>query len=174
MGASAIPFMGPAAVAAGALTGLAGSATSFSLGILTVPGAAELAVALGVSLLVAEAGRWGVQMIGRRRRRLIRKAQRGAEQGRGGAIVAANLAGAVPTAVFGVVLVGSGLAVGCLLLSSISRVPSADGRWVALVVLGLGVGQTVTLAARGKRVLGWFGLVTVLVLGVWIWGRVGA
>lgn len=152
MGASPLPFVGPAAVVGGVLAAVAPGGR-WELGpALAVPDALPLAVALGVSIAIGETGRPLLSAMYRHRGPLRAVAERGALEGRAGRIRIAHLAGMLPTALLGAVLVVVGLLTGGLLLGVLD-VPPADGRWVALPVLGIGVGQAMSLTTFRFRTL---------------------
>ena len=146
MGASPLPFVGPAAVVGGVLAALVPGGR-WELGpVLSVPDALPLAVALGMSIAIGEAGRPLLSAIYRHRGALRGWAERGALEGRPGPVRIAHLSGMLPTALLGSVLVVAGLLFGGMLLG-VSDPRPADGRWVALPVLGIGIGQSLSLAA---------------------------
>jgi mannose/fructose/N-acetylgalactosamine-specific phosphotransferase system component IIC len=154
LGASPLPFVGPAAVVGGALAALA-PGPRLSLGpVLAVPEAVPLAVVLGVSIAVGEAGRPLLSEVYRRRGPLVELALSAARNGRAEGIRIAHLLGMVSTALLGLSLVTAGLLAGGLLLHH-GPAFQADGRWVALPVLGVGVGQACSLSMKRRA---------------WIWG----
>ena len=153
MGASPLPFVGPAGVVGGVLAAVVPGGR-WELGpVLAVPDALPLAVALGVSIAIGETGRPLLSAIYRHRGILRSMAERGALEGRAGQIRIAHLAGMLPTALLGWVLIAAGLLLGGLLLGVTNAWP-ADGRWVALPVLGIGVGQAMSLSGFRFRTLG--------------------
>lgn len=153
MGAASIPFMGPAAVAAGAVAGWTAADFWRFSGRLPVPDAASLALCLVIALILGESGRMAVDIIGRRRGAQIRRAEAAAESVNPAGIALANLSGMIPTALLGSGLVVLGLLGGSLGLRLLAEVPRADGRYLALVLFGLGLARTVSLVA--SRRVGW-------------------
>ena len=145
MGASPLPFVGPAALVGGVLAALVPGGRWEIGPVLTVPDALPLAAALGVSIAVGEAGRPLLSAVYRHRGVLRSWVERGALDARLGQIRIAHLAGMLPTALLGTVLVVAGLLTGGLLLAFLNS-PPADGRWVALPVLGVGIGQALSLS----------------------------
>jgi mannose PTS system EIIC component len=153
MGASPLPVVGPAAVVGGALAALC-PGSRWALGpVLSVPEAFPLALVLALCLALGEGARPFLQGIYRRRG--LGRVERAAEHGDARGLQRAHLLGLLPTAGLGVFLVALGLVLGAGLLRGAGSLPHADGRWVALPVLGVGIGQTTSLAV-GRR--------------AWIWG----
>ena len=168
MGASPLPGVGPASVAAGALAASAGGGRTALAPALTVPEAAPLAVALLVGVVLASILRPALSAMNRRRGFVHRTAHASAAEGRPGGVVAANLFGALPSGLLGMITVALGVGAGSVLLAATRGLSSGDGRWVAIPVLGVGLGQTASLAG-GKRVWAWIGAVLLvggLALGV--------
>jgi mannose/fructose/N-acetylgalactosamine-specific phosphotransferase system component IIC len=162
LGASPLPFLGPASVVGGALAACA-PGPRLGLGpVLAVPEAVPLAIALWVSILVGELGRPLLLRIYRHRGPLIAKAVRAAEANSVSRMRVAHLLGLVPTGLLGLGLCAAGLAVGILLLPMAPSV-HGDGRWVALPVLGIGVGQACSLAMKRRA---WIWGAAALVLGL--------
>ena len=162
LGASPLPFLGPASVVGGALAACA-PGPRLALGpVLTVPEAVPLAVALWTSVAVGEVGRPLLLRIYRHRGPLVAKALRAAEENGVSRVRIAHLLGMVPTSLLGVGLVATGLAVGTALLRTAPSHP-ADGRWVALPVLGIGVGQACSLSMKRRA---WIWGAAALVLGL--------
>jgi mannose/fructose/N-acetylgalactosamine-specific phosphotransferase system component IIC len=162
LGASPLPFLGPASVVGGALAAWA-PGPRLGLGpVLAVPEALPLAVVLGVSIAVGELGRPLLLRIYRHRGSLIAMAVKAAEENRVSRVRAAHVLGLVPTGFLGVGLVGLGLVVGTLLLR-IGPGAHGDGRWVALSVLGIGVGQACSLSMKRRA---WIWGAAALVLGL--------
>jgi mannose/fructose/N-acetylgalactosamine-specific phosphotransferase system component IIC len=156
LGASPLPFLGPAAVVGGALAACApGSRVGLS-SVLVVPEAVPLAVLLWVSIAVGELGRPLLQRIYRERGALIEMAVTGANEGRASRVRLAHGLGILPTGLLGLALVVAGLVAGAFLFRIVPDVHT-DGRWVALPVLGVGVGQACSLSMKRRA---------------WIWGAV--
>ena len=134
-----------------------------SLGpVLAVPEAIPLAIALWVSIAMGELGRPLLQHIYRRRGALVEMAVAGATEGRASRVRQAHLLGLVPTSVLGVMLVVLGLLLGTVLFR-IAPLTHTDGRWVALPVLGVGIGQACSLSMRRRA---WVWGAAALVIGV--------
>ena len=167
LGAATFPLVGPATVAAAALCGWAARDGATALGAVAVPDAAPLAVALVVAFILAEIGRRLVPRIRRRRSRLMRLAALAARSGRGDALVLINLRGVAQAAWLGAGLTAAGLLAGWPAAAGAAALPSADGRWVALPVLGAGLGLSVTLVQRGRRAWLWWGTVLGAALLGW-------
>ncbi len=169
LGGASFPLVGPAAVAAGAVAGWAARGGATPWGGLALPGAVPLAAALVVAFAVAETGRRAVILLRRRRGGLVRRALAAAEAGSAGGVLAANLTGAVQSAALGAGLAALGLVLGRLLLAGAAGLPAGDGRWVALPVLGVGLGHAVTLVERSRRGWVWFAVLLGLgALGWWL------
>src|SRR5262245_57618860 len=154
LGASPLPFIGPAAVVGGALAACAPGPRMDLSPALVVPAAVPLAVLLWVSIAVGELGRPLLQQIYRRRGALVGMALAGAAEGRASRVRRAHVLGVLPTSVLGVSLVAAGLLAGMLLFRIVPDT-HADGRWVALPVLGVGIGQACSLSMKRRA---------------WIWG----
>ena len=133
---------------------------SSAWGALRLPDAASLAAVLAGALLSAELGRALVMWKRRHRIGLVRRACAAVEAGSPRGVQLANFTGALQSVVLGMVLAGVGLLAGSFALALAGRVPVADGRWVALAVLGVGLGHTVTLVEKRGRGLAWL-LVTL-------------
>jgi mannose/fructose/N-acetylgalactosamine-specific phosphotransferase system component IIC len=154
LGASPLPLLGPAAVVGGALAAVA-PGPRVELGpALSIPGAVPLAIVLWMSIAVGESGRPLLQQIYRRRATIVEMALAAAGEGRADRLRIAHLLGVLPTGGLGVSLVAAGLVLGSILLRVGPNV-HADGRWVALPVLGVGVGQACSLSMKRRA---------------WIWG----
>ena len=129
---------------------------------LAIPEALPLAIALWMSIAIGELGRPLLQQIYRRRNPIVNMAVREAEKGRERGVRAAHVLGMVPTGVLGVSLVALGLLAGTALFR-VAPTFHGDGRWVALPVLGLGVGQACSLSMKRRA---WIWGAAALVLGV--------
>jgi hypothetical protein len=116
----------------------------------------------------AELGRLVIRALHRDRSGLLRRAVAAAEAGRGEGVVRANLAGAAQVAGLGAGLTVLGTVFGILLIGLADRVPSADGRWPALVLLGYGLGQGLSTLASRRRTL--FGLAGIIAACGALWG----
>jgi len=162
LGASPLPFIGPAAVVGGALAAASPGPRVVVGHALAIPEALPLAIALWMSILVGEVGRPLLQQIYRRRGAIVSLAVREAEGGHFSGVRRAHLLGMVPTGGLGVSLVALGLLLGTALFHV---VPSfhGDGRWVALPVLGIGVGQACSLLLKRRA---WIWGAAALVLGL--------
>jgi hypothetical protein len=162
MGASPHPMAGPAAVAAGALAASSlGTRTAWGPA-LALPDALALALALLTGVLAASGGRPLLSWVQRHRGPVVRDALRAAHEARPTGVVLAHLAGALPSGLLGLGVTGVAMLLGSAALSGTTSLEVGDGRWVALPVLGLGVGQLVSLTGRA-RTRGW--TVAMLVLG---------
>lgn len=164
MGTASIPFMGPAAVAAGAVAGWTVRDAWTFTGRLPIPDAASLAVCLVLALVLGESGRLMVDAIGRRRGVPIRRAEAAAAQGHPAGVALANLSGALPTALLGSGLVAAGLIGGAVSLELLAGIPRAEGQWLALVLFGLGLGRTVSLVASRRLGWGWVAVTGAVIL----------
>jgi mannose/fructose/N-acetylgalactosamine-specific phosphotransferase system component IIC len=162
LGASPLPFLGPAAVVGGALAACAPGPRVGLSPVLVIPEAVPLAILLWVSIAVGELGRPLLQRIYRRRGALVELAVTGAGEGRASRVRVAHLMGLVPTGLLGMSLVAAGLLVGTSGLDIAPHVHT-DGRWVALPVLGVGVGQACSLSMKRRA---WIWGAAALVLGV--------
>ena len=162
LGASPLPFLGPAAVVGGALAAVATGPRVHLGPAITLPGALPLAIALWMSIAVGESGRPLLQQIYRHRGTIVDIALGAARDGRADRLRIAHLLGIVPTAFLGMGLVTAGLLVGSILLRFGPNV-HADGRWVALPVLGVGVGQACSLSMKRRA---WIWGAAALVLGL--------
>ncbi len=154
LGAASFPLVGPATVAAAALAAWAARTVGEPWGAVTIPEAGPLAVSLLVAFALAEIGRRIVLALRRRRGRLMRVALMAARTGRGDTLVRLNLRGVGEGALLGAALVSTGLGIGWPLATFASDLPSVDGRWVALPVLGAGLGLSLSLVLRGRS--GWW------------------
>lgn len=160
MGGASIPWTGPAALVAGALACGRGE-HDLTGTLLQVPDAVTLAVVMGTALLLGEVGRRVIRRLGHRRRPWVVAASEAAGRGDPAGVVRANRLGIAQTAVASVALAAGGLILGHLLLLVLDPIPPLDGRWPAMLLLGLGLGQTASLVPQ--RRLGWIWLATVLV-----------
>jgi mannose/fructose/N-acetylgalactosamine-specific phosphotransferase system component IIC len=154
LGSSPLPGTGPASVTAGGGRTAMGPA-------LTLPGAAPLAVALLLGVALATILRPVLAAMNRRRARVHRIAYAAAATGRPGGVVAANLLGALPSGFLGMLSVATGLGAGGALLILVHGHDFGDGRWVAIPVLAVGLGQMASLAG-GRRVWAWVGAVLLV------------
>jgi mannose/fructose/N-acetylgalactosamine-specific phosphotransferase system component IIC len=161
LGSSPLPGVGPASVAAGAVAASAGGGRTALGPALTVPEAAPLAVALLLGVVLATILRPLLAAKNRRRAFIHRMAHAAAERGRPQGVVAANLLGALPSGLLGLVTVALGVGAGGIVLILIGDRASGDGRWVAIPVLAVGLGQMASLAG-GKRVWAWVGAVLLV------------
>jgi mannose/fructose/N-acetylgalactosamine-specific phosphotransferase system component IIC len=166
MGGASLPLTGPAAVVGGVLAGWAGEGAR--MGALALPPAVPLAVALGTAFLVGEGGRWATRRIRRGRLDLVVRAVTEAEGGNVGGVARANLRGAAAEAALGSGLVLAGLVLGAGLLVVGARLPEADPGWVALPLVGLGLGQIISLAGKRRWAVLWF-LAALLILSRRAW-----
>jgi len=130
--------------------------------VLAVPEAVPLAIALWMSIVVGELGRPLLLRIYRHRGGLIATAMTAAEENQVSRVRVAHLLGLVPTGLLGLGLVVVGLAAGTFLLRMTPTL-HADGRWVALPVLGIGVGQACSLSMKRRA---WIWGAAALVLGI--------
>ena len=163
LGLNPLPMVGPAAVVAGTLAASA-PGPRFPLGpVLAVPGAMPLAVALLLGIATASVGKLLVSRIQRGREDVLNAALAAAEEGRASGIMVANLRGMIPTATLGMIAVPAGVALGLLLFRLLGDTSGGHGGWVALPVLGVGIGQTASLAG-GRRA--WIWAAAALVLGI--------
>jgi len=159
MGGASIPWTGPAALVAGVLACGRGE-HDLTGSLLQVPDAVTLAVVIGVALLLGEVGRRLIRRLGHRRHHWVLAAEAAAERGDPAGIVRINRLGIVQTAIASIGLAAAGLVLGRVLLVLLDPIPPLDGRWPAMLLLGLGIGQTASLVPR--RRLGWIWLATVI------------
>jgi len=159
MGGASIPWTGPAALVAGALACGRGE-HDLTGSLLQVPDAVTLAVVIGTALLLGEVGRRVIRRLGHGRHPWVLAAEAAAERGDGTAIVRINRRGILQTATASLLLAAVGLVLGRALLVLLDPIPPLDGRWPAMLLLGLGIGQTASLVPR--RRLGWIWLGAVI------------
>jgi mannose/fructose/N-acetylgalactosamine-specific phosphotransferase system component IIC len=162
MGGVSLPLTGPAAVAGGALAGWAGEGVR--MGALALPHAFPLAGVLGTAFVVGEVGRWATRRIRSRRLVLVERALAAAEAGSATGVTRANLRGAVADVALGSVLVMAGLVLGSGVTAVAMRLPEVDPLWVALPLVGLGLGQTISLTGRRRWVVAW-SVAALIILG---------
>jgi PTS system mannose-specific IIC component len=160
-------WSGPAAVVGGAVAAWAGSPQSW--GALRLPGAVELAAALGVALVVGEAGRRITLGLRHTRAPRINRLLAAADRGDGAGVRRANRLGAVHEAAASAGLVASGLAAGAGVLALVPRGAREDGVWVAAAMLGAGWGLGLrTLVGRRRWETAWLTLFAAAAAWRWL------
>lgn len=166
LGGTPLPAAGIGTLVAGALA--AGTAdAAFSVGPLALPQAPVLAVSLAVGMLVAEAGRAGNRLLARHHAGLARKGEAAAERGDAAALSRLNALGILESAGAGVLLTAGGLALGSGLLQIVPRDPGLSGLWVGMPVLGIGLGQALSMIPRRAARM-WAGAAVVLTAAGWV------
>ncbi len=165
LGGASFPKSGPATVAAAGTACLGAEGFSF-LGRLLVPDAATLTAALLAGLVTAEVGRRLVPGLRGRRGGLVRRAERAAAAGDPRGIRWANLLGIPGNGVLGGVLALGGFVLGQQLLRA-SIGMRGDGVWVAMGLLGAGLGASVARRTTGPGPFVWLGSVGILAAAWW-------
>jgi len=162
LGGATLPLSGPAALVAGALAG--GSPEGWRLGMVAFPHAIPLAAILVAAFIVAETGSVLTKRIRRRRHVLVERAVARAEEGDVRGVTRINLQGVWSEMGLGVSLVLAGLLVGWVLLRLGSEFSPTDPRWVVLPLVGLGLGQIVSLGGKRRWLVLWC-LAALLIVG---------